>query len=283
MNISPILDSVIRTAERNATKNPGDFTDPKTGLLMCGNCKTPKQTKLHISDLDRLVPCMCRCDQERAEREQREQEERERQRRITLRRAACFGRGNRKAGFTFAADDGKDAIMARMARNYVEHFPEMKQRGKGLLFLGPTGTGKTFFACAVANALIDRGYTARVTTFANIASELQSSYDKSEVYTELNNCDLLVLDDLGTERGTSYMEEIIFTVIDDRCTIKKPLIVTTNLMPEDLNKTTDMTRRRIFSRLKELCIFIPVAGADRRQEEMANSVAADMALLLGET
>lgn len=258
---------------------PGDYTDPETGLLVCGVCGEPKQMRVELLGMAQTVPCDCRCIQEEKSRQREEQARRDAEYRAAKRRTECFRDDMRKAGCTFDLDDQKNAKLARQVRGYVRQFEKFRQEGRGLLFLGPTGTGKTFYACCIANALIDAGYSAIVTNFAQIANDLQGTFDKAQVHNRLLRADLLVLDDLAAERDTSFMQEIVFQVVEERSAAKKPLIVTSNVSTQEFMNPGDLARRRVFSRLKEVCIPIAVTGADRREEQMRKRVAGDQALL----
>lgn len=137
--------------------------------------------------------------------------------------------------WTFAADDGADPKTTGIAKRYVEKFDLMKERGKGLLFFGSVGTGKTFHAACIANALIDRGYPCLVTNFARLVNTLSGMYEGKQQYIDsLNKFDLLVLDDLAAERDTEYMNEIIQNIVDSRYRAGLPTIVTTNLTANEL-------------------------------------------------
>lgn len=258
---------------------PGDYTDPENGLLVCGVCGEPKQMRVELLGMAQTVPCDCRCIQEEKSRQREEQARRDAEYRAAKRRTECFRDDMRKAGCTFDSDDQKNAKLARQVRGYVRQFEKFRQEGRGLLFLGPTGTGKTFYACCIANALIDAGYSAIVTNFAQIANDLQGTFDKAQVHNRLLRADLLVLDDLAAERDTSFMQEIVFQVVEERSAAKKPMIVTSNISTQEFMNPGDLARRRVFSRLKEVCIPIAVTGADRREEQMRKRVAGDQALL----
>lgn len=258
---------------------PGDYTDPETGLLVCGVCGEPKQMRVELLGMVQTVPCDCRCIREEKSRQREEQARRDAEYRAARRRTECFRDDMRKAGCTFDSDDQRNAKLARQVRGYARQFEKFKQEGRGLLFLGPTGTGKTFYACCIANALIDAGYSAIVTNFAQIANDLQGTFDKAQVHNRLLRADLLVLDDLAAERDTSFMQEIVFQVVEERSAAKKPLIVTSNVSTQEFMNPGDLARRRVFSRLKEVCIPITVTGADRREEQMRKRVAGDQALL----
>lgn len=216
----------------NRLGNPqrqGDYIDPETGLLVCGICGEAKQRRIELLGRQEVVPVACRCvREENAVRKEALAQEKAAYR-LARRRTSCFGEDDKKAGFTFATDDRRDVQLSDRVRGYVQHFAEFRREGRGLLLLGPTGTGKTFYACCIANALLEAGYSARVTNFALIANELQGTFDKQGVHNALLRPDLLVLDDLAAERDTAFMNEIVFQVIDARCATQKPMIVTSNL------------------------------------------------------
>lgn len=257
----------------------GDYIDPGTGLLVCGACGEPKQTRLEILGTVQTVPCDCRCIREEKEWQRAEQAHRDAQYKAARRRTACFEDDVKKAGFTFAADDQRDSKLSRQVRGYVQRFRQYRQEGRGLLLLGPTGTGKTFYACCIANALIDAGHSAVVTNFAKIANDLQGTFDKAQVHNRLIRADLLVLDDLAAERDTSFMQEIVFQVVEERSAAQKPMVVTSNLSMQEFFHPADMARQRVFSRLKEVCIPLSVTGTDRREDQLRRRAAEDQALL----
>lgn len=266
----------------NRLGNPeksGDYTDPATGLLVCGVCGEPKQTRIELLGIAKTVPCDCKCIRDEKAHQRKEQARRDNEYRAARRRTECFGDDMRKAGFTFDTDDQKNAKLSRQVRGYVKRFNKFKQEGRGLLFLGPTGTGKTFYACCIANALINVGYSALVTNFAQIANDLQGTFDKSRVHSRLLQADLLVLDDLAAERDTSFMQEIVFQVVEERSAAQKPMIVTSNISTQEFMNPGDLARRRVFSRLKEVCIPLAVTGTDRREEMMCKKAASEQALL----
>lgn len=155
----------------------------------------------------------------------------------------------------------------RVARNYCKHFPEMLKEGKGLMFYGKVGTGKSYLAAAVANKVIEMGYTALMTDFARLGNEIFDATDKNKFLAELNKYQLLVIDDFGAERDTEFMGEVAQQVIDRRCVAELPLIVTTNLTADEIKNPGTIRKSRVLSRLT-MCFPVKVEGADRRIERM---------------
>lgn len=117
--------------------------------------------------------------------------------------------------WNFEHDDGTVPLM-KLARKYVDSFPEMIRKSAGLLLWGDVGTGKTYMAACIANALIEQEYTVKMTNFATIINDLFASEDKNEYIECLMRCSLLIIDDLGAERSTEYAVENVFNVIDRR-------------------------------------------------------------------
>ena len=176
--------------------------------------------------------------------------------------------------FTFCKDDGANPKLSTVCKRYVDNFEEMKAKHKGLLLFGDVGTGKTFLGACIANALIDKGYGCMVTSFSRISNTLSGTFEGKQDYIDkLNKFDLLVIDDLASERDTEYMNEIVMTIIDSRYRIGKPLIITTNLTSEELKNPADIKKQRVYSRLLELCIPVEVKGADRRKKKLMSDFA----------
>lgn len=265
MNISGMVDSLVQEAGRNIPKNEGDYIED--GLLHCGKCHTKKQTRVNIGGETITPMCLCKCESERFERERAEQKKKQLMEERDRMRSVGFPDSEMRK-WRFELDDGSNAHASSICKKYVEHYDEMRKRGKGIIFHGPVGTGKTFLAACVANALIDRNIPCLVTNFSRVTNTLFSTSEKQEYLDSLNRYDLLVIDDLAAERDTEYMQEMVFSVIDSRYRSKKPMIVTTNLTADELKRPAEIKKQRIFSRLFEMCIAIEVNGRDRRKQKM---------------
>ena len=262
--ISDIIDDIARNS--NIKANDGDYL--VDGLLYCGKCKTAKQVRLELFGEVKTPYCLCKCEGERRDREEKERKEEERRAEVMRMRSYGFPQAEMK-DWTFSNDDRNNEKITNIALNYVEHFEKMKKNGKGLLFYGSVGTGKTYISACIANALIDKGYPCLVTNFARLVNTISGKFEgKQEYIDSLSEYTLLVIDDLSAERNTEYMNEIVWNIIDARYRSGKPLIVTTNLTAQELNSPAEISKQRVYSRLMEMCIPLEISGKDRRKQKL---------------
>lgn len=265
-DLTDVLETIAQNARRGHER-AGDYRG-EDGLLYCGRCRTRKEHRLELdTDPPKVVtvPVMCKCEEERQEAQRKEEE------RIKFRQDC---ERLRRDGITdpsylvntFAQDDNRNPAVSDVCRKYVDHWEGMKADNIGILFYGGVGTGKSFLACCIANALIDRCVKASVTNFPRIMNRLQGfGEDKQGFLDKLNRYDCLVIDDLGVERDTSYSVEQIYNVVDARSRSGKPLIVTTNLSLDDLRNPSSMGYARIYDRVLEMCpIKLKLSGDSRR-------------------
>ena len=249
-------------------------------LLRCAKCDGKLETIVEFMGKTKKVRCICKCRKEALDAEEEARQNEERLRRIEKLRKTGFQDGQ-LVNWTFYNDDGSHPEVMKAARNYVEHFKTFKKDGKGLLLYGNVGTGKTYVAAAIANALVDKGIPVMVTNFARISNKLQESYDGKQDYLDnLNKFDLLVIDDLAAERKTEYMQEIVFNVVDARYRSGLPMIITTNLSLEAIKNPPNMSDNRIYDRIIEKCFPIEIKGKSHRRKNVNNEYA-DMKSLLG--
>lgn len=245
--------------------------DPETEYMKDGHayCKTCHERKdgevKSLMDMKFIFKNNCKCDRERFEK----QKQREKEQEIERLKRSCFISMSQWA-YTFDNYKGEKDKSYIIAKNYVKEYEQMKKENIGLLFCGTVGSGKTYLACCIANALIEE-YMIRVKirNFAQIINDLQKSgfdLDKNDYIESLTNVSVLILDDLGIERDTSYAKEQVYNIVNSRYLKQKPTIFTTNLPYEKIQNSDDgVEYERIYSRIIEMCIPIKVMGEDFRK------------------
>ena len=135
------------------------------------------------------------------------------------------------------------------AKAYAESFTGT---GKGLLYFGKSGTGKTFTTGAIANRIRERGFTVLYMTAVELMDAVKEkdyskNADDSETkYQLIKDVDLLVIDDLGTELATPYTASALFDIVNYRSGLEKPVIYSTNF---ELSQLSKRYHDRIFSRI----------------------------------
>ena len=211
----------------------------------------------------------------------REAMEREKANRIQQKRKRVFGSAQGLMDCTFDRDNGAVPQLA-WARQYVEHWPEMRRENMGLLFWGPAGTGKTFAAACIANALVDLEVGVRMITLGEALLNLfgMSGEERIQYLEVLTTCGLLILDDFGVERRTLYAREQVYEIVNRRYLSGRPMVVTTNLTLKEL-KNTDRDDSRIHDRVLERCVPVCFDGTSLRQEKTAERVKRMQTLLNG--
>ncbi len=154
----------------------------------------------------------------------------------------------------------------KAAEDFINNFNSDYQN---LFIYGTVGTGKSFLSTCIANELLKKGYS--VIYFSSIGLfELlsENSFDyknKGElkgIYEDLYNCELLIIDDLGTERTNSFVASELFSILNERDLRKKSTIITTNLSLELLQNTYS---DRIFSRITSNYRLLKLSGQDIRK------------------
>lgn len=278
MDVNAMVGALEARAAQAIRAEEGDYIG-EDGLLYCHKCHTKKQTEVNILGTIRRPMCLCKCAADRRAAEEEEYKRREFEQRVNELRRMGFPEADMR-NWTFANDDLTNEKITKAAQRYVDNFSELRKSGKGLLLYGNTGTGKTYTACEIANALIDKGYPVLVTNFARILNTLQGTFEKQEYIDSFNSFQLLVIDDLGIERDTAYAKEQVFNIIDSRYRSGLPMVITTNLTMEKIKNPEDIENRRIYDRILERCFPIEVGGSSRRRKAVREDYD-DMKNLLG--
>lgn len=264
MDVNAMVSAIEARAAQSIRAEEGDYIG-EDGLLYCHKCNTKKQTEINILGTIRRPMCLCKCAAAKRAAEEDEYKRREFEKKVQEMRRMGFPEAEMR-NWTFANDDLTNEMLTKAAQRYVENFPELRKRGKGLLLYGNTGTGKTYAACEIANALIDKGYPTLVVNFSRVLNTLQGTFEKQEYIDGFNNFQLLVIDDLGIERDTAYAKEQVYNIIDSRYRSGLPMIITTNMSMEKIKNPQDIENLRIYDRILERCHPIEVSGINRRRK-----------------
>ena len=139
---------------------------------------------------------------------------------------------------------------------------------KNILFYGSVGTGKSFLSGCIAKDILDSGhsviYFSAVALFEALARQTFDNKAKEDLYNfhdYIYNCDLLIVDDLGTEVSNSFVSNQLFSFINERNLRKKSTIISTNL---SLDQISDRYSERVFSRIISTYTACKLSGADIR-------------------
>lgn len=146
---------------------------------------------------------------------------------------------------SFTETDDNTRLL-KIVRNYIVNFEKMYENNQGLLLWGPVGTGKSYAAAVIANELLDRRTSVVMTSFIKILKEVGTFDDDNGKIEKMNQSKLLIIDDLGAERGTDYSLERVYDIIDSRYRSNKPIILTTNLTMEQMKNCEDIRYNRIY-------------------------------------
>ena len=173
---------------------------------------------------------------------------------------------------SFSLDYNGDCASTARNLNAVRAFAEsFTGNGDGsLLFIGGTGLGKTHLSTAAAGVLIERGFDVKYEKAQNLIARFEDRQfrrsDRADDETErFFECDLLIIDDLGTEMANSFAVGCLYNVIDTRISRRKSMIINTNLTPQELRRRyADRITSRLFGEFSAL-IF---EGRDVRAEKL---------------
>ena len=158
------------------------------------------------------------------------------------------------------------AIMARgfdVCRDYAENFTTASGN---LLFNGGTGLGKTFLSACIARVVAASGYSVAYETASHLFSKMEKhrfhpDEETAQEIKRINDCDLLIIDDLGTELPGQFVTAAFYTLLNDRLLAGKPMVISTNLT---MNEVSQRYSPQIRSRLEGSFRLLPFVGQDIR-------------------
>ena len=150
---------------------------------------------------------------------------------------------------------------------FAREFP----KDQGLLLIGPIGTGKTHLAAAVANHLISKMHAVYFGSITNIIELVKSSFNRDSNITEAEiiktltkDVELLIIDDLGKEQSTEYVNTLLYHIVNELYENEKAIICTTNFKASKLANKLGERGGAIISRLTEMTTPVVLNGKDWR-------------------
>lgn len=160
-------------------------------------------------------------------------------------------------------------------KNFIRYF---NKNHDNLLLLGNTGVGKTFLANCIAKELLDRGNTVIYLTAFRLFDILEKykfgkdedrSYEASNQFEYILDCDLLIIDDLGTELNNTFTNSQLYLIINERLLRQKSTVISTNLSLTNINANYG---ERIFSRIVSSYSVQRIIGEDIRLHKAVNGI-----------
>jgi DNA replication protein DnaC len=154
-------------------------------------------------------------------------------------------------------------------RRFANKIDSSLDDGKGLWLFGPVGTGKTSLAMLVAGAALNAGRSVAIYSLPRLLAEIRTTFEDSnnssyaDFLDRLAAVDLLHIDDVGAEKTSAWVLEQLYAIINRRYEDERSVVITTNLMPDEL---TEQIGARTVSRLEEMCEMFPVTGPDQRAQ-----------------
>lgn len=158
------------------------------------------------------------------------------------------------------------SVMEKTLQTCRKYACSFTEKSGNLLFSGDTGLGKTFLSACIARTVADRGYSVVYESAGHLFSKLERAKfsgdeDAREEVKKYGACDLLIIDDLGTEMPGQFVTSALYNLVNDRLLAGKPMIISTNLNSEDLARRYSP---QIASRLRGSFMRVAFLGEDIR-------------------
>ena len=157
-------------------------------------------------------------------------------------------------------------IMEKTFQTCKRYAYSFSDKSPNLLFSGDTGLGKTFLSACIARTVADSGHSVVYESAGHLFAKLErakfeGSEEARQEAAKYTACDLLIVDDLGTEMAGQFVTAALYTLINDRLLERKPTIISTNLTVDDLSRRYSP---QIVSRLRGSYVRVPFLGDDIR-------------------
>ena len=160
-------------------------------------------------------------------------------------------------------------LMQYVYNNALHYARTFTPESGSILMSGATGLGKTFLSACIARTVADRGYSVLYSTAMQLFSDFETakfarSTESADASRKYFTCDLLIIDDLGTELTTEFVRSAFYQIVNTRLMTNKKTIISTNLSPAELSRRYGAN---ILSRIEGAYRILPFFGDDIRKQK----------------
>lgn len=220
------------------------------GEIYCSKCKTPRVYINKENNFATHTVCECQSKEYTKNVELSKLENRY----ARLKELSLMGKKYENASFEKLDMERPESFVQAVNRckKYCDNWEEVKTKGLGIYIFGDVGTGKTHLTCCIGNELMRKGVSVLFTSFIEISKRLLDAYgnrgERGRIIKELSEVDLLILDDIGTEKLIKNGEETsaqsdIYDILNRRDTNMLPTIFSSNFSINDLLVERGLMRR----------------------------------------
>lgn len=223
-----------------------------------------------------IAPCLCQC-QANAEMEKERQKELAviQERLQSLRTVSLLGERYKDASFDkLELHNEEYKVAVERCKRYCQNWEQVKAKGLGIYLYGDCGTGKTLLTACIGNALLEKGVAVLFTSFLEIARVLKDKYSRNEselaFMKNLEQVDLLILDDIGTEvivkstKEKSWLQEKIYEIINGRYVQRKSTVFSSNERVLDLMQKCGMQQKTVDRIIEMATVQLELKGTSYR-------------------
>lgn len=241
---------IIKTENRHCATHDLDWVCEFTkfgGRVIEGQC--PECLKADMAEQERK-----RQQELEQEMRQREVDHKRRQLRQRISASLVPEKYLTRSFENYRAETDAQQRALEISQRFANHFSQFKRTGAGLIMTGRPGTGKTHLACAIANQLVGAGSSVLFITVSKMIRKIRETYRRDSAHTEqqiidsLRDVDLLIIDEVGIQRGTESEEHLLFEVLNERNAVFGPTIILSNLTVEEIKAYVG---ERALDRLRE--------------------------------
>lgn len=218
--------------------------------------------------IEKQVQPRCKCEVQQYDEGMKEIQERKSKREIEAKFAiSSLGERFKECTFpNFSPIEGTQKAF-HQCKSYANAFPN---GAEALMVWGEYGNGKSHLAAAVAHEVQRKGHTVVFQTLPELLERIRGSFNdkqfketEKDIMTALQSCSLLVLDDVGAEKVSDWVQDVLFRIVDGRYRQRRPIFYTTNLKPSELK---DRVGPRIYDRMIETSILVQNTGTSYRMK-----------------